>query len=231
MTRCAGACWTRPSLWCGGWSEGGAGSGAGLFGHRYGCAGELDSSAALRPSSRMPLTGTFSSGRARPGKRPNDWRDWRMRCDSVQAVSRLEPGRALDFVPHDGGLTIQPNPAISSSPMVHVFFPLRVARILGLLAALLTAGLGQHVHAAKMDLAQTITAECLAPSEAPADHDAPGTLHCGFCHAARATLPAAHSLRAPVMLATRPIPVESARWLDPLFSGVPSPPPRRRAAA
>lgn len=115
--------------------------------------------------------------------------------------------------------------------MIQVLRSFRLARILGLLAALLTAGLGQHVHAAKMDLAQTITAECLAPSDAPADHDAPGALHCGFCHAVRATLPAANSLRAPVMLATRPIPVESARLLDPLSSGVPSPPPRRSTAA
>lgn len=115
--------------------------------------------------------------------------------------------------------------------MLDFFRSCRIARVLGLLAMLLTAGLGQHVHAAKPDLTQANVGNCVTSENAPGEPDGPGGVHCGFCHAVRAMLPAPESLRTPKMLTNRQIPVESTRLVDALPSGVPSPPPRRGAPA
>lgn len=128
-------------------------------------------------------------------------------------------------------MTERSNLAIPLMLMMEFFGSLRIARVLGLLAVLLTAGLGQHEHAAKADLTQAIAGECVTSEHAPGEPDAPGGIHCGFCHAVRAMLPAPESLSEPMMLASRQVPVESTRLADTLPSGVPSPPPRRRATA
>jgi len=128
-------------------------------------------------------------------------------------------------------LTERSNPAISQLPMMEFFRSSRIARVLGLLAVLLTAGLGQHVHAAKADLAQAIAGDCVTSEHAPGEQEAPGAAHCGFCHAVRAMLPAPERLSEPMMLASRQVLVESTRLVDALPSGVPSPPPRCNATA
>jgi len=128
-------------------------------------------------------------------------------------------------------LTERPNPTIYPVLMMDFIRSLRIARVLGLLAVLLTAGLGQHVHAAKADMTQVIVGDCVTSENVPSEPGAPGAVHCGFCHAVRAMLPAPETLRAPKMLTNRQIPVESTRLVDALPSGVPSPPPRRSAPA
>jgi hypothetical protein len=115
--------------------------------------------------------------------------------------------------------------------MMDLFRACRITRVLAVLAVLLTAGLGQHVHAANADLTQAIVGDCVTPEKAPSEPGAPGAVHCGFCHAVRAMLPAPGTLCAPRMLTFRQIPVESTRLVDALPSGVPSPPPRRSAPA
>jgi hypothetical protein len=127
-------------------------------------------------------------------------------------------------------LTERPNPTTYPVPMMDFIRSLRIARVLALLAVLLTAGFGQHVHAAKADLTLAIVGDCVTSEKVPSEQEAPGAVHCAFCHAVRAMLPAPESLRAPMLLANRQIPVESTRQLDSLAPVVPSPPPRRSAA-
>ncbi len=111
--------------------------------------------------------------------------------------------------------------------MLRVVRRLRVARLLALLAVLLTVGVGRHVHAPGIAPADAGAVVVLLGGDDGAGGEAePFATHCGLCHAVRGVLPGWGGARAPVALAARvSAPLEAGPAALPV-PDVPSPPPR-----
>lgn len=103
---------------------------------------------------------------------------------------------------------------------------LQFCRLLALLATLLLASVGPHVHAATAVSATSVAmAEAVAQGDT-ADHSGNGAMHCGVCHAARAVMPHPADANACCSVIGQIVAPGIMATLEGLHGQVPSRPPR-----
>lgn len=107
---------------------------------------------------------------------------------------------------------------------------LRLARLFAVLAVILMAGLGQHVHAFEADRSVAVLAADTSSSGGNGGQAIPPDAHCAACHLVQATMLEAVGVRAPAILTIGVVRPGGDLQPDLAVPDGPARPPRRARA-